>query len=193
MKKNVLIHLIVGFAALVIGVCATVLVLQYGIYGPKLTAAEENIALLSGELKESKSDLSALQTDFDTLTSDHTKLQKDHTDLQAEYNKIAGDIEAQKKEVAKLQAEAKKAEADLAKAKKGVMSLKMVADLFKTYDKQCDELAVILDDYYTALEANNLSLAYSKAEEYNTKAEKATKTYDEITRLLDDFRKENGV
>ena len=193
MKKNLLVHLLVGFAALVTGVCVTVLILQYGVYGPKLTAAEENISFLSEELDESKSNLSALQTDFDTLTSDHTKLQKDHTKLQTEYDKIAGDIEAKKKEVAKLQADAKKAEADLAKAKKGVASLKMVADFFESYDKQCEELAVILNDYYVALEANNLSLAYSKAEEYNTKAEKANKTYKEITRLLDEFRKENGM
>lgn len=186
MKKNLLVHLLVGFTALVTGVCVTVLILQYGVYGPKLTAAEENISFLSDELDESKSNLSALQTDFDTLTSDHTK-------LQTEYDKIAGDIEAKKKEVAKLQADAKKAEADLAKAKKGVASLKMVADFFESYDKQCEELAVILNDYYMALEANNLSLAYSKAEEYDTKAEKANKTYKEITRLLDEFRKENGM
>ena len=200
MKKNVLLTVILSVSALIVGIAGTLAVMVFGIYGPKLTKAENEIESLSTSLSDTQGQLSTLQEQHNTLKSENTTLKNDHetlkanhTKLQADYNKIAGDVAAKKAEVEKLQKEAAQAEKDLAKAKKGVQSLTKVSKLFDSYDKQCDELAKILVDYADALEANNMSLAATKAQEYAEKAEIADNTYEEITDLLEAFRKENNL
>lgn len=193
MKKGVLLTVILSVAALIVGIAGTFSVLCFVVYGPQLDKIEKESAALSAKLNDTETALSTLKSENDTLKTTHETLKANHAKLQADYNKIAGDVAAKKSEVEKLQKEAAQAKKDLDKAKKGVQSLTKVAKLFDSYDKQCDELSTLLVEYAFALNTNQTIQANKKYQEYLNKTALADETYEEISDLLEAFRKENGL
>lgn len=149
-----------------------------------LAAREEELDAVNGELRDTKAVLDEKSSQLDAANADIEAKQAALSEMEQKAAAVQKELSDSKKELSDNQ----KA---LEKAKRGVDRLSNLDRLFTQFETQSLELNTLLDNYYIALENGETNMAIGYADQYNSLAAEVEKTYTQITRLLEEFRKGN--
>ena len=194
-----------GSAGILVGVGVAVLVLLLVFLNPvkaenkeyvqQVAALQTEKSQLEAELSDAQDKLVAMGTDVTAkrkevqrVNSEMALVKKELDSKQRDLDQKQADIEKVNKTLSKNKTELAENQKQLDKAKKGIQKLERLDELFLSYDSNLYGAAEELDRFYDALEHDNQTVAQDAAGKYIAISEQIKATYDEITKLLEDFR-----
>ncbi len=150
----------------------------------QLKQANEELGKTTEDLNQTKGDLDATKEDLQISNEERDQLKNDIEAKQAELNQLD-------QKMAGVQNELNQKQTALAKAQRGVQQLQKLDASFTTFDRASDEAMNILMQFYNAINNNDIVAAQSYEQKYIAKADEANAAYENIMKLLNDFRNGN--